>query len=54
MYELPKSSEVTLILYDVLGRKVSMLVNENRNVGVHEVRFDDSKLASGIYFYRLQ
>jgi photosystem II stability/assembly factor-like uncharacterized protein len=53
-YELLKSSEVTLTVYDVLGREVSVLVNEKRNAGVHEVKFDGSNLASGIYFYRLK
>jgi hypothetical protein len=53
-YELPKSTEVRLSVYDVLGREVSVLVNERRDAGVHEVRFDGSGLASGIYLYRLQ
>lgn len=53
-YELPKSSEVRLSVYDVLGREVSVLVNERRDAGVHEVKFDGSNLASGVYFYRMQ
>ena len=53
-YELPKSSEVTLSVYDVLGREVAVLVNEGRNAGVHEVKFDGSGFASGVYFYRLR
>ena len=53
-YELPKSSEVRLSMYDVLGREVSVLVNEKRDAGVHEVKFDGANLASGVYFYRLQ
>jgi hypothetical protein len=53
-YELPKTSHVTLTVYDLLGRQVSVLVNERREAGVHEVRFDGSNLASGVYFYRLQ
>ena len=35
-YELPKSSEVTLTVYDMLGREVSTLVHERREAGVHE------------------
>jgi hypothetical protein len=38
----------------MLGRQVSVLVNERRNAGVHEVKFDGSQLSSGVYFYRLQ
>ena len=53
-YELPNSSVVRLSVYDILGREVTALVNERRDAGVHEVRFDGSNLASGVYFYRLQ
>ncbi len=53
-YELPKTSAVTLTVYDILGRQVSELVNERRDAGVHEVKFDASGLASGVYYYRLQ
>ena len=53
-FELPKSSRVRLSVYDILGREVSMLVNERKDAGVHEVKFDGSDLASGVYFYRLQ
>jgi hypothetical protein len=41
-------------VYDILGREVSVLVNERKDPGVHEVSFDGSNLASGVYFYRLQ
>jgi hypothetical protein len=51
--ELPRSSVVRLSVYDVLGREVSVLVNDRKNAGVHEVKFDGSNLASGVYFYRL-
>ena len=53
-YELPNSSEVRLSLYDLLGREVSTLVNERRDAGVHEARFDGSGLSSGVYFYRIE
>jgi hypothetical protein len=53
-FELPKSSDVKLSVYDVLGREVSVLVNERRNAGVHEVKFDAAGLSSGVYFYRMQ
>ena len=51
--QLPVVSEVTLAVYDVLGREVSVLVNERQEAGVHEVRLDGSNLASGVYIYRL-
>jgi predicted GH43/DUF377 family glycosyl hydrolase len=53
-FELPKASHVSLSVYDILGREVSVLVNERREAGVHEVKFDGSNLASGVYFYRLR
>jgi len=53
-FELPKASHVTLTVYDILGREVAVLVNERRNAGVYEVKFDGSNLASGVYFYRIQ
>jgi photosystem II stability/assembly factor-like uncharacterized protein len=53
-YELPKSSVVRMSVYDMLGREVSVLVNERREAGVHEVKFDASGLSSGVYVYRLQ
>jgi hypothetical protein len=53
-YELPKTSHVGLTVYDLLGREVSVLVNDRREAGVHEVKFDGSGLASGVYFYRLR
>ncbi len=53
-YELPKSSVVRLSVYDILGREVSVLVNERKNAGEYEVQFDARNLASGIYFYILQ
>ena len=53
-YELPKTSEVRLSVYDMLGREVSVLVNERRDAGVHDAKFDAAGLSSGVYFYRLQ
>jgi hypothetical protein len=44
---------VTLSVYDILGREVSVLVNERRDAGVHEVRFDALGLSSGVYFHSL-
>ncbi|MFO7447152.1 MAG: S8 family serine peptidase, partial [Ignavibacteriaceae bacterium] len=44
---------VTLKLYDVLGGEVATLVNEKKEPGFYEVKFDGSALASGVYYYRL-
>jgi hypothetical protein len=53
-YALPNASRVTLLVYDLLGRQVSGLVNGKMEAGIHDVTFDGSSLASGMYFYRLQ
>jgi len=53
-YQLPKNSLVTLKVYDIIGREVSTLVNEQEIAGHYEATFDGSKLASGVYFYRIQ
>ena len=52
-YTIPKESHVMLKIYDVLGQEVETLVNEEQNVGRYQVQFDGSRLASGVYFYRL-
>lgn len=53
-YQLPVSGKVTLKVYDLLGRELATLVNDRENAGSYSVKFDGSRLASGIYFYRLQ
>jgi hypothetical protein len=53
-YALPHKSQVLLSVYNTLGQQVATLVNESQEAGIHEVRFDGSGLASGVYFYRLQ
>jgi 5-hydroxyisourate hydrolase-like protein (transthyretin family) len=40
-------------VYDILGKEISKLVNEEKLSGTYEVQFDGSKLSSGVYFYRL-
>jgi hypothetical protein len=53
-FGMPKSENVKLIIYDMLGREVRTLVNEIRNPGTYEISFDASELSSGVYFYRLE
>lgn len=52
-FALPKSSYVSLKVFDVTGKEVATLVNENLNVGTYEYEFNATKLNSGIYFYRI-
>ncbi|MBS4028150.1 MAG: PQQ-binding-like beta-propeller repeat protein [Ignavibacteriales bacterium] len=54
-YQLSANSAVTLKVYDVLGREVATLLNNEQILpGEHAVQFDASNLASGLYFYRIE
>jgi hypothetical protein len=54
-YELPKDGRVNLVIYDMLGRVVETLVNnEFKQAGSYLIEFNGSKYASGVYFYRIQ
>ncbi|MFN3426952.1 MAG: choice-of-anchor Q domain-containing protein [Candidatus Thermochlorobacter sp.] len=53
-YQLPVSSEVSLKIYDMLGRQVATLVEGRQEAGRYQVAFNAVQLASGLYFYRLQ
>jgi hypothetical protein len=53
-FGLPKSGLVRLVVYDLLGRVVSTLVNEHRQAGTYSVSFDAANLSSGIYFYKIE
>jgi hypothetical protein len=52
-YGLPKQSQVTLKVYDVMGREAAVLVNDLKQPGYYSVDFDGRNFASGVYFYRL-
>ncbi len=52
-YQLPSEGFVKLKVYDMLGKEVAELVNENKAAGYYRVNFDASKLASGIYIYSI-
>jgi hypothetical protein len=53
-FSIVKSGLVTLKVYDLLGREVSTLINEEVKTGNYSVKFDGSKLASGVYVYVLK
>jgi hypothetical protein len=53
-FQIPQSSFVTLKIFDLLGREVATLVNEEMKPGSYERQFGGTWLASGVYLYRLQ
>lgn len=61
IFRLPMDSYVTLKVYDILGREIEILANENKEAGIHEVKFNDANLSdgkaglpSGVYIYKLE
>ncbi len=54
-FSLAKRSNVSLKIFDILGREVTTLIDSELEAGIlHQVKFDASKLSSGMYFYRLE
>ena len=53
-YALPEAVDVRLVIYNVLGQKVVTLVKSPQEAGRYEVVFEASRLASGLYFYRIE
>ncbi len=53
-YSIPLPGFVTLKVYDVLGKEVATLINENKNAGNYIVEFNAENLTSGVYFYKLE
>ena len=55
MYDIPKDSKVKITVYDILGREVMKLVNnELKQAGRYYVEFNGNNFASGVYFYKIE
>jgi hypothetical protein len=52
-FDIPKASFVKLIVYDLLGRELRTLVNEQLKAGTYKADWDASEFPSGVYFYKL-
>lgn len=52
-YQVPSNGNVTLTIYDILGRKIATLINEKQIAGYYQAEFDGTNYATGIYFYKL-
>ena len=53
-FALPEAGNVKIIIFDILGREITTLVNEYKTSGIYTVDFDASSLSSGVYFYRME
>lgn len=52
-FQIPQNSFVNIKIYDVNGRELLVLINENMQAGKHKINFDGSNLPSGVYYYKL-
>jgi hypothetical protein len=53
-YTISVKGLVTLKVFDIMGKEVATLVNEQQTAGYYTVNFNASVLSSGVYFYRIQ
>lgn len=53
-FQMPESGDVSLKVYDMVGREVAVLIDDQLSSGEHTATFDASNIPSGVYFYRLQ
>jgi len=53
-YSIPSESKVIIKVYDILGKEIETLINEEKPAGEYEVEFNGANLSSGIYFYQLR
>jgi hypothetical protein len=52
-YNIPRESNISITIYDALGRKIRTLINEVKSAGTYSQNFDAGELTSGIYYYRI-
>ena len=53
-FDLPNNTKVKIIIYDISGREISQLVNNNLSAGSYEIEWNGNDFASGVYFYKMQ
>ncbi len=53
-FDIAKAGLVNMSVYDITGRKISDILNENLSAGKHRIDFNASNLSSGVYFYRIE
>ena len=53
-YQVPKASNVKISIFDILGKEVATLINGKVDAGYHQVEFDGSNFASGLYLYKIE
>jgi hypothetical protein len=52
-YSVPSNEFVKMVVFDITGKEITTLVNENKTAGIYEITFDASNYPSGVYYYKL-
>ena len=52
-YSIPKSSQVVIKIFDILGNEIETLINEEKQTGTYEINWNAKNFPSGVYFYRM-
>lgn len=53
-FSVPALDNVIIVIYDIMGREIETLINEQLSPGIYEMEFDGTKYSSGVYYYRLE
>jgi hypothetical protein len=53
-FTIPKAGNVKLTVYDIIGKEIAVLINDNLSAGTHKVKWNAASLPSGVYLYRLE
>ncbi|MCP5061594.1 MAG: T9SS type A sorting domain-containing protein, partial [Ignavibacteriae bacterium] len=53
-YQLPEEANVSIKVFDILGKQIAELVNREKGIGKHNVMFNSSNLSAGLYFYTIE
>lgn len=53
-FDIPKQSRVSIRVYNILGKEIATLVDEEKAPGIYTIQFDGGSLPTGVYFYRLE
>jgi len=52
-FDIPKAGNTKIIIYDITGKEVGKIIDQNLNVGSYEVQWNAANYSSGVYFFRM-
>ncbi len=53
-FQVPKSEQVKIEIYNILGQKIETLLNKQKSAGLNKIEFKSKDLPSGVYLYRIE